>query len=513
MKNRLLIQSIFLLCGLAQFAFGHGFNISVDSYYSPSALKVFSQAGYFDNFAVSAAPENMFIEDLSASPTSGTLGDYYSVLHGFAATSGSMPPYTATFNIVSPLYYSNGLPNSTTPVGPVAAQPASPGTFMDIYDLWAGNPYPTTNPHPGASSGNVILSGTTNCATGFGVSLYDPHELEHDLYLSSTSTQTYGEYGFAYTVTMHFPGTNTTLTTVPLVDVYAISDPNLGDFPDYAGTNQQDAASVAIFQAATRAQSPAWAKATSGSWTNLANWKNWPGNGIVGSPPTGAGVQVAIGAATTTPLSIALDMPETVGALIFNNSASSTAGYTISAGSAGTLTMNNLTAGAEIYVSGGSDAISANTTLADSLWVTPDTGATLLVSGNVGEASLGKSLTLCGPGTLVLSGSDSFTGGTIVEAGTLNATCTSAIADGTDLYVGPDLSAFRTVLSSQASAAAATPRIGPVPEPSTLGVLAAEGIILILHRWRRFLVLGLRPISPTPLLRASAARRSRRPGP
>ena len=89
--------------------------------------------------------------------------------------------------------------------GPVVAQPASAGTFLNIYDLWAGNPDPLTDPHPGAVFGNTIVTGTTSFASGFGVSLYDPHELEHDLYLSSTSTQTYGEYGFAFTVTINFP--------------------------------------------------------------------------------------------------------------------------------------------------------------------------------------------------------------------------------------------------------------------------------------------------------------------
>src|SRR5208283_4215500 len=113
---------------------------------------------------------------------------------------GPYLPYTATFNVVSPLYYSNGIGCGVNQTGPVVAQPASAGTFLNIYDLWVGDPG-----HPGASSGTVSVNGTTSFASGFGVSLTDPHELAHDLYLSSTSTQTYGEYGFAYTVTVQFP--------------------------------------------------------------------------------------------------------------------------------------------------------------------------------------------------------------------------------------------------------------------------------------------------------------------
>ena len=179
-----------------------------------------------------------------------------------------------------------------------------------MYDVWAGNPDPVTEPHPGAGYGNTIVSGTTSFAPGFGVSLYDPHEIEHDLYLSSASTQTYGEYGFAYTVTVHFPNTGTTLTTVPLVAVYALTDGSLGDFADNAGISQQNAASVAIFQAATRNEPPSWSTAVGGSWNNLSNWTNWPGNGIPASAPFGAGVQVAIDAATTTSRTITLDSPQ-----------------------------------------------------------------------------------------------------------------------------------------------------------------------------------------------------------
>ncbi len=487
------ISRCILLIGLSVFAhhgWGHGFNISVNSYDGPTSLGVASQSQVFDNMFASLAPQNMFIEEFSAFPTSGTLGTYYSVLHGFCATSGAMPTYTATFNVVSPLYYSNGVGCGVNHSGPVVAQPASSGTFLNIYDLYAGNPDPMTAPHPGASFGNVIVTGTTSLASGFGVSLYDPHELEHDLYLSSTSAQTYGEYGFAYTVTMYFPNTGATLTTVPLVDIYALSAQKLGDFPDNASYQQQDAASVAIFQAATRSAPPSWAMAQSGSWTGLSNWTNWPGNGTAGSPPFGAGVQVAINAATASALTITLDNPQTIGALILGNSASNRAGYTIAAGSAGTLTLNNLTAGARIFVTGGSNAISANTILADNLTITPSAGTTLAISGDVSESTPGESLALAGPGTMVLSGSNTYTGGTIITAGTLELESGAAIEPGTSLLVG----ACSALLSNDASAASATsssisaasvPTAMSVPEPGTL-ILGIIGGLLMLLRCQRF---------------------------
>ena len=321
------------------------------------------------------------------------------------------------------------------------------------------------------------MTGTTSLASGFSVSLYDPHEIEHDLYLTSTSTQTYGEYGFAYTVTIHFPNTGATLTTVPLVDVYALSDPNLRDFPDNAGVCQQNAASVAIFQAATRNEPPSWSTAVGGSWNNISSWTNWPGNGILGSAPFGAGVQVAIDAATTTPQTITLDSPQTVGTLIFGNSASNTAGYTLAPGTSGTLTLTNLTAGAQILVTGGSNSISANVTLADNLTITPSAGSTLVISGNLSESTAGESLTLAGPGTLILSGSNTYTGGTNVAAGTLVVLGSSALPDESDLAVGTS-TAFAPVIPSAAA-------ISPMPEPGTLASLVAGAALMAMYRKRR----------------------------
>ena len=265
------------------------------------------------------------------------------------------------------------------------------------------------------------------------------------------------------------------------------SDPSLGDFPDNAGISQQDAASVAIFQAATRLAAPIWSMAASGSWNNLSNWANWPGNGIVNSPPFGAGVQVAINAATTTPLSITLDSPQIVGTLIFGNSASNTAGYTLAAGTAGTagtLTLSNLTAGAEILVTGGSNAIAANTILADNLWITPSAGTTLEISGNVSQSSAAESLTLSGPGRLVLSGSDTYTGGTIVSAGTLEIENPEALAPGTSLVVGANAASLFGDASRGSPASLpvdlASSTATPVPEPGTWTLLILGGALMVL---------------------------------
>ncbi len=177
----------------------------------------------------------------------GSLGTY----EGFTQTAGPWLPYTATFNIISPLYYSDGTG------GP--AVPATTGTYLHIYDRYAGNPDPVTDPHPGASSGDIYVNGSTSFYSGFGVSLYDFHELEKDLYIAPGSTQTYGEYGFAFDVIVHFTD-GVTLNEGPLVDMFATdttTDPdNPGGFATFASDSQQDVATQAVYNAVMAAPEP-----------------------------------------------------------------------------------------------------------------------------------------------------------------------------------------------------------------------------------------------------------------
>ena len=95
------------------------------------------------------------------------------------------------------------------------------------------------------------------------------------------------------------------------------------------------------------------------------------------------------------------------------------------------------------------------------------------VDGDVSGLSLMSDF---GSGTLVLSGTNSYMGGTTVNSGTLIATNSHAIADGTSLSVGdPGLLSMlpAPVVPSAAVAAAAPASISPVPEPGTLALLAA----------------------------------------
>ena len=174
---------------------------------------------------------------------------------------------------------------------------------------------------------------------------------------------------------------------------------------------------------------PATWTALSGSWTSASNWST----GLV---PSGSGVTAIVSSGTPSSLTITLDSPQTLGQLTLANSTSSTMGYTLAAGVSGTLTMNNSTSTAQIYVTSGEHAISAPLKLAGSLDVPPSAGATLLIGGNISQSVAGSSLTLDNAGTLILAGSDGYTGGTLVTAGTLDVTAVNGLPNGEALTVG-----------------------------------------------------------------------------
>ena len=234
MKTIIFCSMALTVSVIANSARGHGFELSVDDYSDPTSISVDSESDYLDPSLITPSPlDNLFVENFSGKLTSG----YYYVEHGFAQTSGAFPNYSgATFNITSPLYFSGGTVGGG---GFAQATPAPSGTYIHIYDR-DYNPNTGTAIFPGATGGTVDVVGNRSYSTGFGVSLYDAHELAKELFIGGGPG--YGEYGFSYTISIPFTlgdGSHVTLTTVPLVDVFSMSDPNQGDFADNAPTRSK----------------------------------------------------------------------------------------------------------------------------------------------------------------------------------------------------------------------------------------------------------------------------------
>ena len=222
----------------------------------------------------------------------------------------------------------------------------------------------------------------------------------------------------------------------------------------------------------------------SGAWQtdgngNVSAFTNWSGGF-----PNGAGETATFGPVITQPRTVTIDQPTVFGQVVLDSSS----GYTLSGapGTPGrggnTLTLNNSGSGATITVREGQQVIDAPVVLADNLVVTGSGTLAFGSSSSIGESGGSRSLTMNGAGgTLILSGTDSYTGGTNVDAGTLYVTNTSTIADGTSLTVGAggvfiyDPSAaganIAAVAASAASPAATTLSVAPVPEPGTIALL------------------------------------------
>jgi autotransporter-associated beta strand protein len=157
-------------------------------------------------------------------------------------------------------------------------------------------------------------------------------------------------------------------------------------------------------------------------WSTAGNW-----SAAVPQNPGDAAIFLSAGGSAVT-----LNVPETVGGILFSNPSSDTIS------GPNTLTLNNNNNGAQIAVyAGSSNAITSGITLNDTATVTLAAGTSLALSGAVANApSVVNTLTVVGPGTNILSNANTYgpsvagTVGTILVSGTLQVGNSSALGAG-----------------------------------------------------------------------------------
>jgi autotransporter-associated beta strand protein len=146
------------------------------------------------------------------------------------------------------------------------------------------------------------------------------------------------------------------------------------------------------------------------SWSQPLNW--------LGGVPNALGAEVNFWRTNTASRTITLDGNKTVGTLTFESPNS----YTISPGTSGSIIFNDTDSAATLAANQGMHTIAADIQLVDNLEADVSSGLTLTVSGVAsGTGGLNKT----GAGKLTLANSNTYTGTTIVEQGTLQLNSTS----------------------------------------------------------------------------------------
>jgi autotransporter-associated beta strand protein len=154
------------------------------------------------------------------------------------------------------------------------------------------------------------------------------------------------------------------------------------------------------------------------SWSQLLNWK--------GGVPNAVGAEVNFWRTLTANRTITLDGSKTAGKILFDSPFS----YTISPGTGGSLNLNNSGSSATLTSNQGNHTIDTAVQLVSNLTAAINVG-TFTVSGVVSGAG---SLTKSGPGTLALTATNSYTGNTTVQAGTLRIS-NLGLADTSDVFL------------------------------------------------------------------------------
>ncbi len=217
-----------------------------------------------------------------------------------------------------------------------------------------------------------------------------------------------------------------------------------------------------------------WTNGSTGNWTSGGNWSGGNVPGINGpSQSANDTATFATPATSGSSVTVNLDTSTQLSAITF----SSTSSYCLQAGG-GTLTLSATAGLAIVTVSAGSQTIALPLIIGGSADFAPASGTQLTIMSEI--TGIGA-ISLTDAGTLVLSGTNTYGGGTIVEAGRMVVNSPTALPPGGSLSVGPDAD-FMFASVAAAPQAGGAPALAP--EPSTLALLGVGAVVAAGFAWR-----------------------------
>ncbi len=224
------------------------------------------------------------------------------------------------------------------------------------------------------------------------------------------------------------------------------------------------------------------------AWSASGNW-----TGGTGFPGSGTAIVLGSSQATSGTVDLLSTVPS-ISHLTFDANQITT--ITSTAPGGGLLTLDNGVYPAAVAVSGSGHAIGSKVTilLNSDAWITTSGSSdSLSIAGNISNGTAAHGIVMDGPGTLILAGSNTYTGGTTVDAGTLVMASDSALPDGTSLTVGAGGTLIFNSAADLAPLVGGQPltdstgsRFETVPEPPTVVLLAASALLPgIIHGRRK----------------------------
>jgi autotransporter-associated beta strand protein len=222
--------------------------------------------------------------------------------------------------------------------------------------------------------------------------------------------------------------------------------------PPYAGGSAVVEASSGAYNApayVTFTSEAEWNAAAASSWTAGGNWIDAFTSGTLAAP----GVRGMTGDTilfASAPVAQLDGASPTLAGVTFNNAAT---GYGITQGSGGSLTLQGANGGT-VSVLAGNPAINAPVHLASDATFNSAASTTLTMMGPIDGSG---SLTMSGAGNLLLTTANAFTGGLVVQSGTVIVNVRNGLADGSNLTVGSAGAFSGPVVGSSAAALIGAP--------------------------------------------------------